>query len=118
MAMAFGHIPCCEFMMMSEKGDKMEPNFGAAFTNEPLPEDGRAHPSHPTAAPPRAPRPTSDLLHPTSHPSPLRRYIALSDAPGFGLELNREQLHLVRPFDRGAAPAAADGQPAAKRGKK
>ena len=84
MAMAFGHIPCCEFMMMSEQGDKIEPNFGSVFKNEPLPEDG---------------------------------YISLSDAPGFGLELNREHLNLVRPFDRAAEAAGVGGEPEAKRSK-
>ena len=67
MAMAFGHINCCEFMMMSEQADSIEPNFGSVFLEEPLPEDG---------------------------------YIALPDTPGFGLELNKEALNLVRPYPR------------------
>lgn len=65
MAMAFDHINFAEFMMMSEKGDAIEPNFGTVFVNEPLPENG---------------------------------YITLPDTPGFGLELNRDALHLVRPY--------------------
>lgn len=40
MAMAFGHITLAEFMMMSERADVIEPNFGSMFTNEPLPKDG------------------------------------------------------------------------------
>ena len=40
MAMAFESINLAEFMMMSEQGDSIEPNFGSVFTNEPLPEDG------------------------------------------------------------------------------
>ena len=40
MAMAFSHIPLAEFMMMSEHADKIEPNFGTVFKNEPLPKDG------------------------------------------------------------------------------
>jgi len=72
MAMAFGHIPMAEFMMMSAQADKIEPNFGTVFKNEPLPKDG---------------------------------YITLSDKPGFGLELNRDALNLVRPFDRTAKQA-------------
>ena len=67
MAMAFESINLAEFMMMSEQGDSIEPNFGSVFTNEPLPEDG---------------------------------YITLPDTPGFGLELNREALGLMRPYDR------------------
>ena len=67
MAMAFESINLAEFMMMSEQGDSIEPNFGSVFTNEPLPENG---------------------------------YITLPDTPGFGLELNREALGLVRPYDR------------------
>ena len=68
MAMAFGHITLSEFMMMTEKADAIEPNFGSMFKNEPLPEEG---------------------------------YITLPDTPGFGLELNRTALNLVRPYDRG-----------------
>ena len=68
MAMAFGHITLSEFMMMSEKADTIEPNFGSMFKNEPLPDKG---------------------------------YITLPDTPGFGLELNRAALNLVRPYDRG-----------------
>jgi L-rhamnonate dehydratase len=67
MAMAFDHCHLAEFMMMSEKGDSIEPNFGSVFVNEPLPEQG---------------------------------YITLSDSPGFGLDLNREALNLVRPYDK------------------
>jgi L-rhamnonate dehydratase len=65
MAMAFDNINLAEFMMMSERADTIEPNFGTLFQNEPLPEDG---------------------------------YITLPDTPGFGLELNRDALHLVRPY--------------------
>ncbi len=68
MAMAFEHIHLAEFMMMSEKADAIEPNFGAMFKNEPLPEAG---------------------------------YITLPNAPGFGLELDRDALNLVRPYERG-----------------
>ncbi len=67
MAMALEHIALAEFMMMSEEADKIEPNFGTMFLNEPLPENG---------------------------------YISLPDSPGFGLELNRDALNLIRPFDR------------------
>ena len=67
MAMAFNHIGLAEFMMMSEKADTIEPNFGSMFTNEPLPDAG---------------------------------YIELPRTPGFGLELNRDALHVSRPFDR------------------
>jgi L-rhamnonate dehydratase len=67
MAMAFNEINLAEFIMMSEKGDTIEPNFGAVFLNEPLPEQG---------------------------------YITLPDTPGFGLELNRDALNLVRPDDQ------------------
>ena len=62
-----GHINFAEFMMMSEQADKIEPNFGSMFKNEPLPDRG---------------------------------YIELPTTPGFGLELNREALNLVRPYDR------------------
>lgn len=65
MAMAFAEITVAEFMMMSEKADKIWPNFGTVFVEEPLPVDG---------------------------------YITLSNKPGFGLELNKEKLHLVRPY--------------------
>ena len=67
MAMAFEEITLAEFMMMSEQADTIEPNFGAMFVSEPLPEAG---------------------------------YITLPDSPGFGLELNREALGLVRPYPR------------------
>ena len=40
MAMAFDQINLAEFLMMSEKADTIEPNFGMMFTNEPLPEAG------------------------------------------------------------------------------
>ena len=40
MAMAFDHIALAEFMMMSERADAIEPNFGVMFKNEPLPERG------------------------------------------------------------------------------
>ena len=40
MAMAFEHINLAEFLMMSEKADTIEPNFGTLFLNEPLPEAG------------------------------------------------------------------------------
>lgn len=67
MAMAFESINLAEFMMMSEQADRIEPNFGSVFKNEPLPENG---------------------------------YVTLPDTPGFGLELNRDALGLVRPYDR------------------
>ena len=71
MAMSFGHISVAEFLMMSEKADTIEPNFGSMFKNEPLPRNG---------------------------------YITLSDAPGFGLELNRPALNLARPYTRDSSP--------------
>lgn len=40
MAMAFECTPVAEFIMMSEKADKIEPNFGTVFLEEPLPENG------------------------------------------------------------------------------
>ena len=67
MAMAFDQINLAEFLMMSEKADAIEPNFGAMFRNEPLPEQG---------------------------------YITLPNNPGFGLELTRDALNLVRPYDQ------------------
>ena len=67
MAVAFDHINLAEFVMMSEQADKIEPNFGTLFVEEPLPEAG---------------------------------YITLPDTPGFGLELNRDALNLVRPYAR------------------
>jgi L-alanine-DL-glutamate epimerase-like enolase superfamily enzyme len=67
MAMAFDHIRLAEFMMMSERADKIEANFGKMFKSEPLPERG---------------------------------YIQLPAAPGFGLELNRDEVPLIRPYDR------------------
>ena len=67
MAMAFGHITLAEFMMMSERADAIEPNFGSMLKNEPLPDAG---------------------------------YIALPETPGFGLELNKDALNLIRPYDR------------------
>ncbi len=67
MAMAFDHIRLSEFMMMSERADQIEANFGKMFKSEPLPERG---------------------------------YIELPTTPGFGLELNRDELHLIRPYDR------------------
>lgn len=67
MAMAFDHCNLAEFMMMSEKGDAIEKNFGSVFVSEPLPEQG---------------------------------YITLSESPGFGLDLNRDALNLVRPYDK------------------
>lgn len=66
MAMAFDNIHLAEFMMMSEHADKIEPNFGTLFKNEPLPVNG---------------------------------FIELPATPGFGLELDREALNLIRPFD-------------------
>ena len=42
-------------------------------------------------------------------PLPVDGYITLSNKPGFGLELNKEKLHLVRPY-----PERSD----IKRGKK
>ncbi|MFP6649132.1 MAG: enolase C-terminal domain-like protein, partial [Pirellulaceae bacterium] len=65
MAMAFDYINLAEFVMMSEQSDRIEPNFGTMFTNEPLPEAG---------------------------------YITLPETPGFGLELNRDALNLVRHY--------------------
>ena len=35
-----------------------------------------------------------------NEPLPERGYIELPTTPGFGLELNREALNLVRPYDR------------------
>jgi L-rhamnonate dehydratase len=67
MAMAFEHIRMAEFIMMSERADKIEPNFGAMFKSEPLPDHG---------------------------------YIELPTKPGFGLELDREKVKLIRPYDR------------------
>jgi L-rhamnonate dehydratase len=67
MAMAFDHIRLAEFMMMSERADKIEPNFGKMFKSEPLPDRG---------------------------------YIELPTTPGFGLELNRDEVNLIRPYDR------------------
>lgn len=67
MAMAFDHIRLAEFMMMSERADTIEANFGKMFKSEPLPERG---------------------------------YIELPTTPGFGLELNRDELNLIRPYDR------------------
>lgn len=40
MAMAIEHISIAEFMMMSERADRIEPNFGTMFESEPLPEQG------------------------------------------------------------------------------
>lgn len=40
MAMAFAHIRLAEFMMMSERADRIEPNFGLMFVDEPLPVNG------------------------------------------------------------------------------
>jgi len=40
MAMAFGNITLAEFMMMNEKADAIEPNFGSMFKSEPLPDRG------------------------------------------------------------------------------
>ena len=40
MAMSFTDISIAEFMMMSPKADKIEPNFGSMFKNEPLPKNG------------------------------------------------------------------------------
>ncbi len=67
MAMAFDSIRLAEFMMMSERADKIEANFGKMFKSEPLPERG---------------------------------YIELPTTPGFGLELNRDEVNLIRPYDR------------------
>jgi len=67
MAMAFEHIRLAEFMMMSERADTIEPNFGKMFKNEPLPDRG---------------------------------YIELPTTPGFGLELNRDEVNLIRPYSR------------------
>ena len=67
MAMALDQVPMAEFMMMSDRGDKIQPNFGVMFTNEPLPVGG---------------------------------YIDLPDSPGFGLNLDREALQLLRPYNR------------------
>ena len=70
MAMAFDHIRLAEFMLMSERADRIEANFGAMFKSEPLPEQG---------------------------------YIELPTTPGFGLELNRDEVNLIRPYDRKGA---------------
>ena len=67
MAMAFDHIRMAEFIMMSERADQIEPNFGTMFISEPLPERG---------------------------------YIELPTTPGFGLDLNRQKVNLIRPYDR------------------
>jgi len=40
MAMALEQVALAEFMMMSERADTIEPNFGTLFQNEPLPENG------------------------------------------------------------------------------
>ncbi len=40
MASALENVPMAEFMMMSERGDRIESNFGAMFLNEPLPVNG------------------------------------------------------------------------------
>lgn len=40
MAMPFGQITLAEFIMMNEKADTIEPNFGSMFRNEPLPDAG------------------------------------------------------------------------------
>jgi len=40
MAAALDHVPLAEFMMMNERADRIEPNFGTMFLNEPLPENG------------------------------------------------------------------------------
>ncbi len=40
MAMVFSQIPMAEFMMMTDRADAIEPNFGTMFINEPLPKDG------------------------------------------------------------------------------
>ena len=40
MCMAFPTIPLAEFMIMSEQADRIEPNFGSMFLDEPLPERG------------------------------------------------------------------------------
>jgi L-rhamnonate dehydratase len=40
MAMAIEHIPMAEFMMMNERADGIEPNFGTMFQSEPLPKEG------------------------------------------------------------------------------
>jgi hypothetical protein len=37
-----------------------------------------------------------------NEPLPVDGYVTLSDAPGFGLELNREANKLTRPFPRPA----------------
>lgn len=67
MAVAFEHIALTEFMMTSERADKIEPNFGKMFKSEPLPDRG---------------------------------YIELPATPGFGLELDRNEVNLIRPYDR------------------
>ena len=67
MAMAIEHIRLAEFMMMSERADMIETNFGKIFKSEPLPDRG---------------------------------YIELSTTPGFGLELNRDEVNLIRPYNR------------------
>jgi L-alanine-DL-glutamate epimerase-like enolase superfamily enzyme len=35
-----------------------------------------------------------------SEPLPERGYIALPTTPGFGLDLNRQKVNLIRPYDR------------------
>ena len=66
MAMAFAHIRLTEFMMMIERADKIEPNFGKMFKSEPLPDRG---------------------------------YVELPTTPGFGLEVNRSEVNLIRTYD-------------------
>ena len=53
---------------------------------------------------------TADAIAPNfgsmfvSEPLPEAGYITLPDTPGFGVELNREALNLVRPFGAEKAP--------------
>ena len=86
MAMAFPSVPMAEFLVMSERADTLEPNFGTMFVDEPMPVDG---------------------------------YVALpADKPGWGLELNKAALRLMRPFPHGAVPrplGSSEGTPTPER---
>jgi len=49
----------------------------------------------------------------TNEPLPKDGYITLPDTPGFGLELNKEALNLIRPFDRSGGSATTSATAAA-----
>ena len=40
---SFPNTPFAEFLMLSPKGDIATPQFGALFTNEPLPKNGQLY---------------------------------------------------------------------------